>query len=517
MSSTTAETDSVTSPTEVPTLIELTLQVSDRELCTDLHAHGEGRARHDFAVDAMRIGALALRRAQGQIDADRVRNEGERILVKLEESLVRHQGLLEGQLTGTLKEYFDPADGRFSERINRLFHSDGDLEQLLRRAVGPDGSELTSTLCSHVGEHSPLLRLLDPQAAGGIIAAMEGSLDEALKSQRDRLLVEFSLDNPDGALSRLVQELKRSNGKIVGEFSLDDDDSALSRLVRQIQTQQRAITAELSLDQDGSALSRVRRELLEFLKGQQEQNERFQREVGETLAALQARREESRSSTRHGDDFEVAVFEFTQAHSQQRGDIATHTGRTTGTIRNCKKGDAVVQLGPDHVAAGGRIVVEAKENSSYTLPAALEEIEEARKNRGAQVGLFVFSKATVPSDLESLARYGSDITVVWDSEDPATDVNLTAGLELARALVARETLEKEGRAADLEAIDTSIRAIEKELSSLDEIDRWAGTVESNGRKIIDKVRRTRQALVKEVEALDARLVELRSVLGGEPA
>ncbi len=213
----------------------------------------------------------------------------------------------------------------------------------------------------------------------------------------------------------------------------------------------------------------------------------------------------------------MAVFEFTQAHSQQRGDIATHTGRTTGTIRNCKKGDAVVQLGPDHVAAGGRIVVEAKENSSYTLPAALEEIEEARKNRGAQVGLFVFSKATVPSDLESLARYGSDITVVWDSEDPATDVNLTAGLELARALVARETLEKEGRAADLEAIDTSIRAIEKELSSLDEIDRWAGTVESNGRKIIDKVRRTRQALVKEVEALDARLVELRSVLGGEPA
>jgi hypothetical protein len=64
-------------------------------------------------------------------------------------------------------------------------------------------------------------------------------------------------------------------------------------------------------------------------------------------------------------------------------------------------------------------------------------MEIARKNRGAAVGLFIFSSRTAPQGLEPLARYGNDVVIVWDAEKPATDVVLIAGLEVTRALCAR--------------------------------------------------------------------------------
>ena len=50
--------------------MELNLQVSDPELVEALSEREEGSERHDFAVSALKIGAIALRQAQGRIDAD---------------------------------------------------------------------------------------------------------------------------------------------------------------------------------------------------------------------------------------------------------------------------------------------------------------------------------------------------------------------------------------------------------------------------------------------------------------
>ena len=46
------------------------------------------------------------------------------------------------------------------------------------------------------------------------------------------------------------------------------------------------------------------------------------------------------------------------------------------------------------------------------------------------VGVFVFSQRTAPCRwiLESLARYGDNVVVVWDAEDSATDAYLVAAL-----------------------------------------------------------------------------------------
>ena len=63
-----------------------------------------------------------------------------------------------------------------------------------------------------------------------------------------------------------------------------------------------------------------------------------------------------------------------------------------GAISRCKKGDAVVTLGPESSAPDVRIVYEAKGDKSYTLKKALDELTVARENREATVGVFVFDR-----------------------------------------------------------------------------------------------------------------------------
>ena len=46
-------------------VIELTLSIDDRELCEVLSGYEEGPERDAFAISALRIGAIALRQAQG--------------------------------------------------------------------------------------------------------------------------------------------------------------------------------------------------------------------------------------------------------------------------------------------------------------------------------------------------------------------------------------------------------------------------------------------------------------------
>lgn len=506
-----------------PEVLVLTLHIADPELCAELEQHEDGRPRHDFALAALRIGVLALRHARGRIDVERIRDEGDRLLANLAEKLAAHQSGLVQQLTASLKEYFDPGNGRFNERIERLIRHDGELEQLLRRQVGADSSELVRTLSAHIGANSPLMQVLHPQASDGLLSTIGAAVSTTLSDQRERILHEFSLDNKDGALSRLVAELNQQHAQasgslaeriqtVVSEFSLDRDDSALSRLVRRVEQAQKQISSELSLDEGNSALARMRRELVDVIEKLQKANAAFQEQVLQKLTDAAARRDEARRSTRHGVAFEAAVFAEIEAACRAAGDIAAHTGNTTGLIKNCKKGDVVVELGREHAAAGARIVIEAKEQASFDLRKALEELDEARKNRGADVGLSVLSAHTAPEGIGPLARHGDDVVVVWDPDDPATDVILAAGLSVAKAICTRARARRDGEAADFEAIERAIRNIEKKAGDLDQIATWAGTICSSGRKIAEKVETMKDDLARQIATLDQRIDDLKTIV-----
>ena len=522
------DADEVTEVADTAALeeLELLLRITDPELVAELASYPKGRARDGFALSALRIGVLALRQARGRIDADVIRSESEKLIAEFRKGLGEHQQAVTLQMSGSLREYFDPASGRFNERVERLVRRDGELETLLQRQIGPEDSELGKTLAAHFGEQSQLMKLLSPDESKGLLQSLRHTLEEALTSQRERILREFSLDHREGALSRLVSELGERHGKlsedlqgsieeVVGEFSLDNEQSALSRLVRRVEQTQSQISSEFSLDEESSALARMKRELLDVLNVHKQASAKFREEVMTALSAMVARREEARRTTSHGAEFETEVFRFLQVECQRAGEVATHIGSTTGRIKNCKVGDCLVELGPESAAAGARIVVEAKESGGFNLATALEEIERGRKNRDAAVGLFVFSKRTAPEGLESLARYGNDLVVTWDADDPRSDVFFAAALSVARALSTRAVAQRESRQADFESIDRAIREVEKQTTALSEITRLTGTIKSHSEKILERARIMQEALSQQVRTLDERIGDLRRAFAPE--
>ena len=345
-------------PETLPFSLPLELTVNDPEIIAELWAKQEGHERDDYALGALRLGVLAMRQARGQIDANTLKHEGEQLLGNVQLALSEHRSSLDRTLVGTLKDYFDPESGRFSERVQQLVKKDGELENLLTRKVTAADSEMSRTLATLVGKDSPLVRLLSPDESNEFLKALHAAVSEELEGQRTQVLREFSLDNKEGALSRLVGELTDKNGQLrkdlqdkidalVKQFSFDDEQSALSRMSRTVATTNEAISKHLTLDDKDSALSRLRRELMEVLGEHGKTYQKFQEEVRVTLEKMQARREEAAASTRHGGDFEAVVFEVVQSESQRLKDIATAVGNSTGLIKNCKKGDAVVELGPE--------------------------------------------------------------------------------------------------------------------------------------------------------------------------
>ena len=488
----------------------------------ELLAYAAGRAATKYALTALRIGVLALKQAQGRLDADVIRGESDRLLGMLEERLGNHQRTVQEQVGATLREYFDPRSGRFNERVEQFVKSGGELERVLRTQIGASDSELARTLASHVGEQSTLMKILRPSEKDGLINALTVEVQKALEGQRNAILSEFSLDNGAGALARLVKELterhgelaaglKESVGEVIAEFSLDKPDSALSRLVGQVESAQRKISSEFSLDEQNSALARMKKELEQLIEKSNKENDEFRTHVRASLAALQARREESLRSTRHGLEFEHALYACVAAAGQAANDIVEHTAGCVGLIRNCKVGDVVITLNAEHAAAGARIVIEAKQDASYRLQDALREIEEARKNRDAGVGLFVFSTRSCGGEIGPLTRYGNDVVVVWDCEDAASDVVLKAGLSLARALCAKAGADRKALEIDLERMQKAMREVERQVQGMDDIRKHAQTIRSCADKIDDRARIVSSNIERATTILEEETEAIRAV------
>ena len=203
----------------------------------------------------------------------------------------------------------------------------------------------------------------------------------------------------------------------------------------------------------------------------------------------------------HGREFEDMVFEFIQREAQRLGDMPLATGDTTGAIKYCKVGDAIIEMGSESAAPGQRIVIEAKEDASYNLGKARIEIETARKNRGASVGVFVFSKKSAPIGQEPLLRHGDDLFVTWDADDLNSDVIFQAGISLARALCVRQQRSHQAESANLHDLDAAILAIEAEAKRLAQMKSWTETIHSNSERLMKETSKMQKGLEEQVEVL----------------
>lgn len=518
-SATTTAAEPTTAAGLEPTIV--TFAVSDPEVLLALSEYPDGPAKTNFLVTSLKVGVLALKAARGTLDSDTLRREGDRVMEELGTRLNRWRSAFEERVTGSLTHYFDPQSGTFVDRVNRLVRDDGELATVVRRQVSEAQATLSKVFEQFVGENSELLRMLDPAGDNKLLLALRSTLDNAVQTQNEAILAQFSLDNKGGALVRFLGELTAKHGDlnqalsrdmaaIVAEFSLDKEDSALSRLVSRVETAQKSLTAELSLDNENSALQRLHRMFQDHQTTMLRQHMELANRLDAAIQSMSARREEAAKSTRHGLEFEETLGEHLRKIVSTSGDVFQETGSTTGVRPNCKVGDYVITIGPEKIAAGARIVIEAKESASYDLAASLEECETARNNRQAEICVFVHSTRTAPASIPTFQRFGRDLVVRWNPDDDENDVWLEAALMVATALSVKAASHDKQDAASFEKIDKAVERVRKALEGFEEVNQSANTIKNSAEKILNRARIMQDTLATQVQAVVDEIVKLKT-------
>ncbi|MCS7017224.1 MAG: restriction endonuclease, partial [Gemmatales bacterium] len=191
------------------------------------------------------------------------------------------------------------------------------------------------------------------------------------------------------------------------------------------------------------------------------------------------------------------------------GHLVEFVGDRINKSPRSKVGDIIIQLNNDSAAAGARIVIEAKAQQSYTERQALEELAQARQNREAQMGIFVFSRKTAPKDMLPLFRQENDILTLWDPEDPSTDIYLQGAVLVALALCVRAAKQSTLASADIEVLENALRQLEKSLTGLEKIEKCATTIRNQADEVHKEATKCRKELENQLDALRHSLESLR--------
>ena len=289
----------------------------------------------------------------------------------------------------------------------------------------------------------------------------------------------------DGRLPRTLERFLGDRGALQGYvnelFDPAKRDSAIGRmqelLGRYFDGDASRLATLLDPTRMNSPLHQFRTEIAE---GFAKLNER----LTAMEAAAAARGAERAKSAAKGADFEDLLEVELGRITRGAGDLLDRTGTEIGNGVRSKRGDFVVTL--DAAVTHGadvRIVVEAKDRA-LSMRAARDELREARENRGAAIGLMVFTPAHAPASIDPFTVIGEDVYCVIDPADPDTAV-LEAAVRLARLLALASLREREveidaAAVADalrgIRELMDSTRALKSRLTSIQSAtkDVWAG-------------------------------------------
>lgn len=290
------------------------------------------------------------------------------------------------------------------------------------------------------------------------------TLNDRVTAQVDEVLRKNFADG-DGRLPRTLETFLGDKGQLrtfTRElFDEERRDSAIGRMRILLGSYFEGDSSRLAQLLDptrmGSPLHQFRTEVS---RGFERINER----LTAIEAAAAARASERARSTAKGGDFEDLVEDLLLGSLRGTEDVVERTSDSAGDVLRSKKGDFVIALGPDTVrGAALRIVVECKDRR-ISGRAMRDELEEARRNRDAAVGLVVFSAAHAPAGIAPFDVRMGNVYCAIDPLDPEP-ATLDAAVRLAR-LVALSTIRRPGREVDIGAVGEALSRIGAELDAL---------------------------------------------------
>ncbi len=470
-----------------------------------------------LALDAWTIGLRALKNAYTQAQESRLSDIGRTLKDDLSGALVTLVQQHQERLEGAMRRYFDPNDGELTRRLDQFIEDDGELAQLLSQFIGPEGSLLADTLAHQVGEQSPLFRKLSPTDAQGLVQTLKQQLALALGQSQVDLQKALDPLQKDGPIARFLGSLREEMKKAENDRSLqmttafkaldaNDPNSLLSNLARQTKDASHALLNAVNPANANSPLAALRNTLTEMLDAhiktsremlvaQQQRQERFEKDIRDVVTRLETQRSSNRTTPRGGtvfeDDVEATVQDFVRGSPY----VCSKTGNVVGIRDSCKVGDFVIRFTEESAWAGTTIVFECKHDQTYHVDKSLKELDTARANRDASVGVFVMAASHAPVDFPLFARHGHNILVTWDPEDPTTLPRLQAATMLALALATRKQGARDD--ASIDAIKDIEIVLAEQLARIEKM-----------RKASDGIRKHNDSIRKELQKAEDDLRDL---------
>jgi hypothetical protein len=293
-----------------------------------------------------------------------------------------------------------------------------------------------------------------------LLAQSQATNDRAAAALEQTLRTNFA--DVDGRLPRTLEKFLGDRGQlrtfVADLFDESKRDSAIGRIGQLLGTYFDGDASRLARLIDPTRLGSPMHQFREEINaGFAQLNDR----LTAIEAAATARASERAKSAAKGADFEDMLEAMLGDLARANGDLLDRTGGDTGDVLKSKKGDFVLTVN-DVLARGTdlRIVVEAKDRA-ISGRAIRDELREAKTNRGAAVGLVVFTPAHAPTGIAPFDIRAGDVYCVIDpaAPDPTT---LEAAVRLARLLAAATLVEREVE-VDAAAVSAALAGIREQL------------------------------------------------------
>jgi hypothetical protein len=230
--------------------------------------------------------------------------------------------------------------------------------------------------------------------------------------------------------------------------------------------------------------------IAEKLNEVQSANQRFFGELKEAIGVKSGQELESERGTEKGREFEVELYNSVAAIGRALADETENVRAVVGNVARSKKGDYVLTLGQTSGAPGKRIVIEVKKERDYRLKDAIDELKEAKENREAAVGVFVFGKGYEPAEVGDFHRLGQDFYVTVDQDALAkgqSPLFLETAYKVARALLVTSARKEEAKEIDVERVRREIESAVQSVERLSDLATKARTISSSSRFIEETV------------------------------
>jgi hypothetical protein len=340
----------------------------------------------------------------------------------------------------------------------------------VERRVQEQLTEFTGNVAENLRRYFAEQEGVVPRSIDGIFGD-SGSLARTFKN---------FFDPADGRLSNLIQAQIGPQSSFGKALDPQNKQGVLAlieaRVHDQVEKKLDEVRQEFSLDEEGSAMSKMNRMLTEFF-GQ----------LNQSLGIKTGAAAEACKGHVKGMNFEKDLYDVFAALGRSLGDETELVRGLAGLISRCKKGDFVAILGETSGSPGTKIVVEVKDTPTK-LKDAIDESQEAKKNRGAACGIFVFAGGCEPAEVGDFRRIGEDFYVTackQDLEDGKPLMFFESAYKIARALAVAAARKEIAGQLDIQKIQDHIDALANWSDRIADMATKAKTIQSSG-KIVEQ-------------------------------